>query len=758
MKYFLSVLIFLGLAAFSTYGQKSINKKPVKELPGKSYPIDGSYLLENQYKEVAAYNKAHPGMYSDMKMEKTTSWGFTVGSTHTWYAADLSSSPATYYQVSSTCRGVGTNCYIFVEDASWTDGKVNQAAVDSVINEFDNKTPANPNKGIYQMDVDAFGNPPDVDNDPKIIILILDVKDGYSGSGGYVAGFFAPINETTMTHSNHCEMYYMDCNPTNLNTNGGLQTALETCAHEFQHMINYNYHQTNPEVTFINEGCSMLAEIYCGYPPSGQSLYAGEPNHYLLDWRGSNSTLVLNDYARAQRFFMYWLDQFGIGIFQHIVQDNQTGIPGLSNALSTDGQSITFTQLFTNWEIANELEDRSVDTKYGYTISGIPQSASRLLYVPSASGTDTVKSLGAEYLKFTGGSNLNITFSPGSSSGLVVKALETGTGGSRVVDVPLNSNFSESGYGSTYNTIIFAVINTSQSSEQTYSYNATQTLQSTSYELKWDNTEPTGYYLWTSSDTVCVTFDALAGGKLDSIRVALRRAGSITGGVWQFTGKSNPSPLGKKLAVPITASISTDAQLLNPNSKYPYNIPYTNWSTVDLRSYNISTDKPFAVGFVIGSDPTTPGVMTTEYASSSSYHSYTYLQTKDKVSAPGWYFITTNSAGDTIAIYLIRAYVSMVTGVQKEIELKPSNFSLSQNYPNPFNPSTNINFELKKSEKVRIFIYNQLGEEITKLVDREYSAGSHTVNFNAANLSSGVYFYKIEAGSFIQTKKMVLLK
>ena len=69
--------------------------------------------------------------------------------------------------------------------------------MDAVVNEFENKTPANPNKGIYQTDVDAFGDPPDVDNDPRIIILILDIRTVITvPPGGYTAGYFSSNNET----------------------------------------------------------------------------------------------------------------------------------------------------------------------------------------------------------------------------------------------------------------------------------------------------------------------------------------------------------------------------------------------------------------------------------------------------------------------------------------------------------------------------------------------------------------------------------
>jgi len=749
MKYFYAAVIFLSFSFVSIFAQNSKQIKPVPEQSKKSYPIDGSFLLQKQYKEVAAYISAHPSMYSDMKMEKTAAWGFTVGSTHTWWAENFTTS--SNYQVASTCRGVGTNCYVFVENSSWTNGKVTQAAVDSVINEFDNKTPANPNKGIYQTDVDAFGNPPDVDNDPRIIILILDIKDGYNGTGGFVAGFFAPYNETNQSQSNMCEMYYMDCNPTDLTTSGGLEVALETCAHEFQHMINWNYHQTNPEVTFINEGCSMLAEVNCGYPPTGQSLYANEPNHYLLDWRSSNSTLVLNDYARAQRFFIYWLDQFGIGIFKDIVQDNLTGIPGLSNALNKYGESIGFGQLFINWEIANELNNRSVNAEYGYTLPGLPQSVSKLVYVPNASATDTVSRLAAEYLTFTDGSNLSITFTPkNSQSSMVVKAIEIGTNSSRVVDVPLNSSFTEPGYGSTYNTIHFAVVDTNQNSDIIYNYKAQQTLKSPSYELKWDNTEPIGYLALNTSDTVCVVFNSVPGGILDSVRIGLRHAGSITGGVWTYNQNFTTTPLQKKLAGPFTASVKN-------TPPYPYPVPWPNWGNVDLSSKKISTDQPFAVAFVIP-NPNTPGVMVTETPGTSFANSYTY-----DVSSSQWLYYVDS----TIATYeyLIRAYVSFDTTSSPDTTTNtiPTEFYLSQNYPNPFNPSTKINFVIPQNERVKILVYNQLGEVVAILVDREFAANtdtnnSYTVVFNAANLASGVYFYRIEAGSFVQTKKMMLLK
>ena len=85
-------------------------------------------------------------------------------------------------------------------------------------------------------------------------------------------------------------------------------------------------------------------------------------------------------------------------------------------------------------------------------------------------------------------------------------------------------------------------------------------------------------------------------------------------------------------------------------------------------------------------------------------------------------------------------------------------FALEQNYPNPFNPSTEINFAMPKSADVKLSVYNILGEKVAELINGKMVAGNHSVNFNATNLASGMYLYRLEAGSFVSVKKMMLLK
>ena len=85
-------------------------------------------------------------------------------------------------------------------------------------------------------------------------------------------------------------------------------------------------------------------------------------------------------------------------------------------------------------------------------------------------------------------------------------------------------------------------------------------------------------------------------------------------------------------------------------------------------------------------------------------------------------------------------------------------FALEQNYPNPFNPSTKISYSIPKASNVKLTVFNLLGQEIQVLVNETKEAGIHEINFNAQSLNSGMYLYKIESGSFTQTKKMTLIK
>ncbi|MBK7629200.1 MAG: T9SS type A sorting domain-containing protein [Ignavibacteriales bacterium] len=106
---------------------------------------------------------------------------------------------------------------------------------------------------------------------------------------------------------------------------------------------------------------------------------------------------------------------------------------------------------------------------------------------------------------------------------------------------------------------------------------------------------------------------------------------------------------------------------------------------------------------------------------------------------------------------MFKTTTSTVTDVE-EIKFEPVSFSLSQNYPNPFNPSTKISWQSPIGSWQTLKVYDVLGNEVVTLVNEYKPAGSYEVEFSAVELSTGIYFYQLKAGSFAHTRKMILLK
>ena len=227
-------------------------------------------------------------------------------------------------------------------------------------------------------------------------------------------------------------------------------------------------------------------------------------------------------------------------------------------------------------------------------------------------------------------------------------------------------------------------------------------------------------------------------------------------GNWSFPGGSvNPSTnqatitgvttfsdwsLGDQSALPVELS-SFSASVVG-------NAVKLNWKTeTEVNNYGfeihrqVHTSTPLSVtgwdkiGFVNGN------------GNSSSPKSYTFVD--DKVTA-GKYSYRLKQIDNDGQFEYSKAIEVDLSGVKK--------FELSQNYPNPFNPTTTIRFNLPEAGNVKLTLFNILGQELQTLVNEFKESGVHTINFNASELNSGMYIYKIEAGTFVQTRKMTLVK
>jgi hypothetical protein len=119
---------------------------------------------------------------------------------------------------------------------------------------------------------------------------------------------------------------------------------------------------------------------------------------------------------------------------------------------------------------------------------------------------------------------------------------------------------------------------------------------------------------------------------------------------------------------------------------------------------------------------------------------------------------STYSGIEFTEVYRTITFKRGATAVANESGFKAFEFALNQNYPNPFNPSTAISFTIPTASKVSLSVYNVLGQRVATLVNRDLSAGAHAFTFDASALSSGMYFYRLEAGANVSVKKMMLIK
>jgi hypothetical protein len=121
-------------------------------------------------------------------------------------------------------------------------------------------------------------------------------------------------------------------------------------------------------------------------------------------------------------------------------------------------------------------------------------------------------------------------------------------------------------------------------------------------------------------------------------------------------------------------------------------------------------------------------------------------------------FVTGAHADTLRGAFQTIKYSQAGTGVYETTSMVPENYSLSQNFPNPFNPTTLISYQIPVAGQVTLKVYDILGKEVACLVKEVKNAGNYEVTFNGSNLSSGIYLYQLKSGSFVGTKKLILMK
>ncbi|MFH0736711.1 MAG: T9SS type A sorting domain-containing protein [bacterium] len=214
--------------------------------------------------------------------------------------------------------------------------------------------------------------------------------------------------------------------------------------------------------------------------------------------------------------------------------------------------------------------------------------------------------------------------------------------------------------------------------------------------------------------------------------------------IYQIRKVNGSYILPEKLDTTINSNYMDLGAFIDPDEKYiifESNRP-GGYGETDLYISFKNFNGTWTTAVNMGNSINTSGEEGTPYISADKKYLF-FLATRNGVRNPYW-----------VSTDIIN---SLNTDVKKNSNCS-IDFNLYQNYPNPFNPETVISYNLPERKVVSIKIYDVLGKEVSTLIDKEQSAGTHKINFNASKLTSGVYFYQIISGKYKETKKMILLE
>lgn len=338
-----------------------------------------------------------------------------VGDTWLWYIWDLGGYPVATLKL-CTVRGIGPNCYIVVDDDEW-NVSVDQADVDRIIAHFEYQSVGSyPDQGIWQLNTSHFGDPPNpLDGLDRVFLLYyrFDISaDGYF----WVYDQFPDGSQPFA--SNEADVVYLATDSGDPSSNYMLAVA----AHEFHHMIHYNY-DTN-ESTWVEEGLAELAMWLFGRPDTISS-FNTNPDNSLVNWGSAWA-----DYIQTYLWTLYAFEQYGgQPTIWDVVHTPGNGMAGYLTAIAGQGYSVTMENVFGDWSVANYLDDPTVPNgQFGYTGEALPPFLPFVTHSAfPASGSGTVQSWATDYVRLTGPPGApRITFN-GVDNGLfrvVVTALD----------------------------------------------------------------------------------------------------------------------------------------------------------------------------------------------------------------------------------------------------------------------------------------------------------------------------------------------
>lgn len=739
------LLLLFFTSVFSAFALSQAERIPLCGTPTVNDPEVLARAWKNtlaQHPEMQLVSKVEP-LGKGLAAEKQ----FALGAVDTFWVYNFTTS--LFDRVPVELKATGSVTYIWVAMEELQNLHVDTLIINGLLQALEVKTPQrsrDSTKGIVVLGRHFFGDPPNINSsfvkgagDGKTHFLVCDIKDSWTpASGGeYVAGFFFDVDvDGGSPFSNRRDMLYIDSYPgIFFNGTRNFGESLTTLAHEFQHLIHWNY--DIGEILFFNEGLSEYAPYLCGFGLRSAAGYFEKPNIPLIGWSSS-----LEDYSRAALWTLYTAEQYGDAFIRNLTQNSSSGISGFESALIQSGMTSSLPATVQNFHVANIIGNRQSNPAYGYldtlAFSGKP-AVLRTLLGSTVNGNRTgLMPLAADYIRFLAAETLQTTIT-GTLGSLAIKGIQITDAGLTATTMTSGAPFQVTYGGSQKSEFLAVLHNAGTSGSVSYGYASMGvTRTSAVFELSHDDgsTQYSPNMNLVAGDTVLVRFEGIEGGIIDS--VALWFASTGTARLLLRDYNLQYDFVGQPLS-----GFGGKARMFSPVS---FGVSDTGFmkTVVGVRQFAISSYPDFVVEVIYDASV---HPMLRRDTSQSVLHSYLSLSTQPQAGR-----VIYTSFGD----FYVRVYLSP-SGENPPAPL-PLGFALLQNYPNPFNPATVITYDVPVRSHVKLAIYDILGREVVVLKDGEQDSQRYTLSFNASRLSAGVYFYRLTTPTYTETKKMILIR
>ncbi|MBN4081149.1 T9SS type A sorting domain-containing protein [Caldithrix abyssi] len=330
-----------------------IKEKPVQFLCG--LPTFDDEFIKNHMANMRAN---FPDVYRRMQIPAKRSKAAEIGAFETFWVLvdDDVSEGIKSKQVVAKLLAKGNHTAIWADTAAMKNASnISESLAASYLHLLENNTPAgsrNSSMGIYDLELQYFGSPPNFDGDGIVDFLFADI---YTGAGGY----FYPLDQTNRSGSNQRDIVYLD-------TQSSISYVEGTLSHELQHLIHFNYDKN--EIVQFNEGLSEMATIICGGDHISHAHYLNNTEGVGWSW-----TSDVAHYAMASLFTVYYVEQLGDGAIKDFINMNSGSVPlrgwiAFDQLLSSYGKNMNREAWLVNWFTANYLDNKFIDPKFGYDI------------------------------------------------------------------------------------------------------------------------------------------------------------------------------------------------------------------------------------------------------------------------------------------------------------------------------------------------------------------------------------------------------